>query len=67
MVSKTETRLQAITTRMATALMVVSMVMKRKTMEKNKIMVRKEARNTDQKANTAMKVKKVMDRNRSPA
>ena len=67
MVSKTETRLQAITTRMATALMVVSMVMKRKTMEKNKIMVRKEARNTDQKANTAMKVKKVMGRNRSPA
>ena len=67
MVSKTETRLQAITTRMATALMVVSMVMNSKTMEKNKIMERKVARNTDQKANTAMKVKKVMDRNRSPA
>ena len=67
MVSKTETRLQAITTRMATALMVVSMVMNSKTMEKNKIMEKKVARNTDQKANTAMKVKKVMDRNRSPA
>ena len=67
MVSKTETRLQAITTRMATALMVVSMVMNSKTMEKNKIMEKKVARNTDQKANTAMKVKKVMGRNRSPA
>ena len=65
--SKTETRPPAITTRMATALMVVSMVMNSKTMEKNKIMERKVARNTDQKANTAMKVKKVMDRNRSPA
>ena len=67
MVSKTEIRPPAITTRMATALTEVSMVMNSKTMEMNKIMERKVARNTDLKANTAQKVKKVMDRNRSPA
>ena len=65
--SKTETRPPAITTRMATALTEVSMVMNSKTMEMNKNMERKVARNTDLKANTAQKVKKVMDRNRSPA
>ena len=56
------TRLPAITTKMATALMAASMVMNSKTMEKNKNMEMKVVRNTDQKANMAKKVNKLMDR-----
>ena len=65
MVKMTEIRLPAITTRMATVSTAVSMAMKIKTMEKNKIMERRAARNMDLKANTVKKVIKLMDR--SPA
>ena len=65
MVSKMETKPPAITTRMAIASMAVSMAMNSKTMEKNKIMERRAARNMVLKANTVKKVNKLMDR--SPA
>ena len=65
MVREKENKPPAITTRMATVSTAVSMVMKIKTMEKNKIMERRAAKNMDLKANMVKKVIKLMDR--SPA
>ena len=62
MVREKESKPPAITTRMATVSTAVSMVMKIKTMEKNKIMERRAAKNMDLKANTVKKVIKLMDR-----
>ena len=65
MVREKENKPPAITTRMATVLTAVNMAMKIKTMEKNKIMERRAAKNMDLKANMVKKVIKLMDR--SPA
>ena len=64
-VRERENKPPAITTRMAIVSTAMSMAMKIKTMEKNKIMERRAARNMDLKVNTVMKVNKLMDR--SPA
>ena len=61
-VSRMESKLPAITTRMATASKVVNMEMNSKTMEKNKIMEKRALKNTDLKVNTVKKVNKLMDR-----
>ena len=65
MVSKMEIRPPAITTRMATVLVATNMETNSKTMEMNKNMGMRVVRITDQKANMAKKMNKLMDR--SPA